>query len=758
MQHLSPEDLQNHDLLDEVQCACNKAQEPVLVSFAPLWDHPPEVRVGCLEFMAGLKCECRFLALRPPQGKAFREVLQAMLSVPVDPSNLDQYEKWKSLTLEWAVVKHRTALEAPGQQVVNRMKKLGVTGYNVRDFARDAREIKRDLEEYDGGEPATMPAVPVRSLLADAPVGEEIVVPDGWTLSDEGIVGGGDDGVASIPAPILITERHVDVNGGTQLVTVAWRRDEGWKTRVVDRAAIASSREIVDALAPYGVPVTSNNAKSLVQYLADFETANLEPLPVTRVSKQLGWQGDGGELGFLWGTTLIAPKREAGDDNEGKQGVRFCGADEGDDQIAAGFHKKGSFKQWKKAIGKINPFPKVKLALYASFASVLLSIFKARNFVVDFSGKTTAGKTTCLRIAASAWGDPDDRNPAGLVKTWDATATFRERLPAVLNHLPCLLDDTKLAQQPLEVARTIYSAVQGQARGRGSVRGMARLATWHTVLYTSGEQPATSFTKDGGTRARVVSLWGSPFKKVDAETRTIVRHINDQLKRHYGHAGPRMVRYVLDHRDQWNAWEEEYRQKVNEYEERAGDNPFAGRMATDFAAIAVAARIAHEALDLPWEFEDPIKPLWKQLAKESHSADQATAALRYVIDWANSHQEEFFGRAKPSHKPLGKGETREVRQPHGGWAGRWDKNVLLPQQPKGQDNWPWIGFIPAKLHSILRDDDFEPDSVLRMWRDEKWLATTKEKSVTRHQVKARVGEATAWMIAITREAVEKASR
>lgn len=735
VRYLTPDELQDDETVNELREQCIQANVPVEVSLANLLNQSPATRVGCLDLIASLTCRCRFHPIRNAK-QTYNEPLLAILSLMVPPSDLDRYERAKSAALEWAVIRYPAALEGPCQQIVARLRELGVRGCGLRELLRDAREIQRSL-----GHGATVqPSTSVQSVFEDAPVSEGIVVPVGWSLSPGGIRRGGERRGDFIPAPVLITARHVDINGDSESVTLAWRRDGAWHQYTAERSIIASSRNIVDELAAFGGPANSNNAKELVQYLADFETANLAHLPVTRVSRQLGWQGDGHGAGFLCGKTLIAAESRPEKSN---QTVCFCGADEGDDQIAAGFRKRGRFAKWRDAIAVIKPFPKARLALYTSFVPPLLTILKTRNFVLDFSGTTTVGKTTCLWLAASSWGDPDDNNPAGLVKTWDGTATYRERVPAVLNNLPFLLDDTKHARRPEDVAHTIYSVVQGQGRGRGSISGVARLATWHTVLFSTGEQPATSFTQDGGVRARVLSLWGSPFNAVNAETRKLVRRLSDRVKRHYGHAGPRVVQYLSDHRDQWGDWRKEYLEKVGEYESKAVNNQFAGRMATDFAAIAVAARIAHEALDLPWHFQDPIKPLWKELANEAAGADRAAAALRYVADWAHAHQEEFFGRAKYS------------RQPNNGWAGRWDSGKAVPGGEANDEKWSAINFFPARLRSLLQEGDFEPESTLRTWRDEKWLAVTKEKKRTRFEVKKRVGDTTPWLIAVKRTAIEQ---
>ena len=290
---------------------------------------------------------------------------------------------------------------------------------------------------------------------------------------------------------------------------MAWRREGEWNRRVVNREAIASARTIVD-LAAFGLPVTSNNAKSFVQYLSDFETANIDVLPRIRVAKQLGFHEFGDERGFLWGNQLITADgsvtvEQFGDSlskDDIKNRVIFRGADEGDDQIAEGFRQRGTYEGWLKSIGCLRPHSKARLAIYASLSSVMLEVFGSPNFGVDYAGETTRGKTTALRVAASCFGNPDERDnklPAA-ISTWGGTPVWRERAPVVLNNLPFILDDTKHASSPNDVANTVYMVTQGRGRGRGTVKGTAKTDSFSTVLISSGEQPITSFTEDGGTR------------------------------------------------------------------------------------------------------------------------------------------------------------------------------------------------------------------------------------------------------------------
>ncbi len=264
----------------------------------------------------------------------------------------------------------------------------------------------------------------------------------------------------------------------------------------------------------------------------------------------------------------------------------------------------------------------------------------------------------------------------------------------------------------------------------------------------SGEQPATSFTGDGGTRAQVLEIWGSPFASMDQQTGELVRHFNGGITRNYGHAGPRFVRYLINHREEWPQWRADYARHVQIFEDWAGNNVIAGRMAVHLAVIAKTARVAQSALNLPWRFTNPILSTWSDLIRETEQADRATAALRYVKGWASAHQSEFFGRARDGHPP------------HQGWAGRWDRvrpNCRGNEEEHQQDTWNWIGFLLYRLDEILRAGGYEPDSVRRTWDERGWLVQSTECNGTvRRQIRQRIGGELVWLVAIRREAIDLA--
>jgi hypothetical protein len=621
------------------------------------------------------------------------------------------------------------------------MRKLKIKGVRTADLIQQAQKI---LNHVQGGHNAQASSVIIKvvEVLPGAPVSAEVALPAGWRLTPSGVEIQGSDGVA-VNAPVVIVERGKDSRQGLELVTLAWHRDGAWHRRVVGRGAIADQRSIL-GLAELGLPVTSINARTLIQYLDDFEATNLQHLPSIRVSHRMGWQGEDGADGFLWGRNLVTAEKIHLQGQKGEtansQVVRFRGVDEGDEQLADGFRQSGSFKGWVKAVKPLRHHPRALLGLYASFVPPLLPVLSTFNFVIDFSGQTTSGKTTVLRVGASGWGKPDERSAGAVLSTWNCTATWRERVPAVCCHLPLILDDTKNARFPDEVAKTIYGITQGRGRGRGTVKGIAEQASAETVLLSSGEQPATSFTKDGGTRPRVLSFWGSPFGETSPEMGERIRQINEGIHANFGHAGPRFVRYMLQHKEEWEDWKEWYDELVSYYEKKAGQNYIAGRMATHFAAILVTSDIVHNALELPWKWKNPINPVWEELISGSAEADVAARALHLVWDWAVAQRRNFFFHGQA-----------ESHQPHGGWAGRWDRDSGGVTGMK----WGWVGFFGHVLEGVLKEGGFDPDSTVRSWKDRGWLEVDAEgEGKGRNTKRVQVGKALARLVAIKRQAVE----
>jgi hypothetical protein len=730
---VNPAQLEKDEFATELHDACEESDKRVIIYLDYLLEYADRERWLVLDFVAGLT------HYRIAIGKArFDNLFDAVLMMMVGNEDMALFVRGRSAALEAALLLYPDALDGACARIVDRLRELGVKGIRAGDVLRDARQMQKALQRSRPVVEA--PQRPVRELFPKAPIREAAVVPTGWRLSEKGISRASVDGDGpGIAAPVVLTERGRNSHKGVEVVTLAWLRDGRWQTAVVDRKIIADAHTVVE-LASAGLPVTSNNARTLVQYLDEFEAQNIQHLPVARVSHKMGWQGHDGEDGFLWGRNLItADGIYRADDKARGTRVQFRGADQGDDQLADGFRPAGTYKGWREGIQLLEDCPRALLGLYASFVPAMLPIFRSGNHVIDYAGQTTSGKTTMLRVVASVWGNPDERSEGAVVSTWNSTATWRERAPAVCCHLPLVLDDTKSLRFPDDVTKTIYAVVQGRGKGRGSVQGIATQDTCATLLFSSGEQAATAFTKDGGTRPRVLSFWGSPLGEVSPEMRRRVGELNRCVRDNYGHAGPRFIKCILGDRDNWPAWRHCYDTWLAGYEgeDWAGDNAIAGRMASHFAALTVTSHYVHQALELPWEWTNPVRPVFDELVGNSGDADVAANALNLAVDWAVAHRQHFYDRHAASSG-----------QPQSGWVGRWDKDGTSAA-------WSWIGMFPHVLEKVLREGGFDFDATLRTWKERGWIEVDGDDGGRRRNTKrAQVGESLARVIAIRREAID----
>jgi uncharacterized protein (DUF927 family) len=244
---------------------------------------------------------------------------------------------------------------------------------------------------------------------------------------------------------------------------------------------------------------------------------------------------------------------------------------------------------------------------------------------VEWAGKTTIGKTSTLKIAASCWGNPDPSQKS-VIKTWDATSTWMGRAADVLRHLPFLLDETQIAKNPELIRKFLYSLPSGQGRGRGTTSGLQKVGSWQTLALITGESKAASVSKTGGAHARVLSIWGMPFGKQSQAVHKRIQIIERIIRKNYGHAGRRFIEYLMKNRKKWKHWRDKYPQISKQYENEMGKNSVALRQTPYLALLHMAAMIAKEALGLSINYEVHLKEIANMAMKETPEANKAQEA------------------------------------------------------------------------------------------------------------------------------------
>ena len=561
----------------------------------------------------------------------------------------------------------------------------------------------------------------IKDVMPNAPVADDAVMPKGYVLGSDFSISGnyGDDDKSKTVStvPLFISGIKYNSASGLEHVTICWFKGSTWSSVTVEKMIIAKKSMIVD-LASKRLPVTSNNCDGMIDYLFAYEQENYESIKKTKVQNQLGWTD--GMSGFLWGREFIA-----GDASSCPE-VEFVAREPGDEQFADGFVSRGLYDEWAKLANEMLEYPHVAFSFYASMLTPLLPILDVKNFTLELANRSSTGKSFALQFAASAWGQPA-LQANSFVNSWNVSPTWPGRAASLLNGLPMFMDETKQVRVNDNrrdagsfVADTMFLIAAGRDRAKGNVNGTERVPSFRTVLLSTGEYPTFDNNRDGGTRGRAISIWGDPFGKVDASTKTVVDRVDWITKEHYGHAGPRLVKFILEHRNQWDVWKQAYREINSRMTRTEGLTSIEMRLGEYFAAVATAIPIIHAALPelrRDKKVSTLLDDIWNKARQEAVQADTSTQSLRSVIDWITANLNRMF--------------TPVLARQGLHWS---DGNYICFCDMDEEKNWTFIGLEATALKEHLRKNGFNPTETFRNWKAKGWLITDASTKGNQKQV------------------------
>ena len=396
-----------------------------------------------------------------------------------------------------------------------------------------------------------------------------------WIANDDGVYKTNAYGVNQFacPHPIFILTRYSNVDTDVESVQLVYgRAGRTYKTKIVPRSDLASANKIVK-LAEYGVGVTSENAKALVQFLSDFECINYDKIVEKKSCDHMGWVGRGYKEFAPYISDL---------EFEGQDTFR---------QLFNSVKSVGSYDKWLETIKNYrkNGSIVVRMVMAASFASVLLKPLGALPFFVHLWGDTETGKSVALLAAVSIWAEPVIGKYA---YTFNSTDVGNELYAACLNSLPLCMDELQILNKRSDFDDIIYRLCEGTGRLRGKKDGgIQNIKTWRNCIITTGERPITSMSSGGGAVNRVIEIecnGGKFFKNPREFCRTI--------QSSYGHAGKVFVENLTENLAEARELHEKYIKLLEDNTD-----------ATDKQIASAAALLTADELSERWIFNDGIR-------------------------------------------------------------------------------------------------------------------------------------------------------
>ena len=499
--------------------------------------------------------------------------------------------------------------------------------------------------------------------LTDCPLPDGYVVPEPYIVEPDGIHLMKDDGAgqARVAWAWLFPIRVYIDPEGDQLVELAWRDGPRWVTRLIRRSLTKSGRKLIAEAGDAGLPVIEAEARQAERWLAAAEAANRGAIARDPVARQLGWQADG----KTFVTTQDSPWRIE---------PRYS-----DQAGALAAHRpEGTLACWQEAMMGIEEYAVVRAGLYAGLAASLLVPLGLDSFAVDFSGKSSRGKTITAAIALSCWADPSDRAD-GMLPWSTASMIGIEKRLNLFNGLVAVIDETRLVKDPSLVDEAIYQIPKNRGKPRGG--GWPNMIPWRVIVISTGEQPATSFTTHQGASPRVLSVGGAPFGTDGDASRAAAESVKRGIEANFGTAGPAFVRR-LQKRLAEDGGPGKLRVRHGELTEKLrGSTDMTGRRAPLVACLALAAELGAEWGIVP--FEQPETDTWLTLLTSDEQRDnRPEMALDIVREYIAAHSDKLWGGPPKEDRKGDKEAGGDERPPAAGWIGRDVPSgvALLPEK------------------------------------------------------------------------------
>lgn len=540
----------------------------------------------------------------------------------------------------------------------NRAKDLKVLRAFNNIFKQKNQEYIRNLKSK-GGNIIKFTDCPVENLKCGAWIAEDKgIYKMDYTATMQPIK------IKACPHPILPVEIINNIDTNTEKVKLAFYKRKTWQYATVERKIIASNNAIIQ-LANRGIEVNSENAKSLVTYLADIiELNNIE---TTEGVTHLGWINKD----FIPYTSNFKYDGDLAYKN-----------------IFESVATNGDYQQWKEKIKELRKKSKtLRFLLAASFASPLIKIFQINPFIVHLWGKSGTGKTVAQMVCASIWGNP---SKGKLLSSLDSTKVASERLCNFLRNMPLILDELQITKTKYKTYDTlIYELTEGKGRDRGTVDGgLTNITEWDNIIILSGEEPITNFSSKEGVKNRVIEV---------EENEVIVDNGNEIVNfilKNYGFAGKEFINLVQDSEE---SIFDEYKDIVNSLKKDFNSS----KQINSIATILLADKIASESI-----FKD--NRLIIDDAKEyfTKDIDEVDRYIELIIDIANANINYFYDKNN-SFPPSGQ---------------IWG-NIMKTSEGK---SIMYYDFIPTKLYEILEENNINWNGIKKKMADKGYVVKSSE--------------------------------
>lgn len=479
-----------------------------------------------------------------------------------------------------------------------------------------------------------------------------------------------------------IVEIHENIDTGQLSAIIEYKYGDVVKTTTILRSQMVDARNLVAGLGGAGAPVTSNNARKVVSYLAAYESHFIDSIPKKKVTSRFGRGRSDGPF-FLPGMA---------------SDIEFAATGAGDQSLFRAFSaRRGSLQDWRDTINMVcgDTMMIPQAAICAALVPPLQSKLQIPNFILDINGTTGCGKSITAKLAASVWGRPKD--PDSLILQWEVTKVAAEQIAGMCSELPIFLDDAQHVSDDLKKT-IIYMIANGRGKARGSKAGGIRdTPYWHTVCLSTSEHPLHEASPHEGARARLLPVGGVDVRPFPKGMKSFVDGLERSIMENHGHAGELYIRHLSGWTEnQWLTLRQRYATIRRTLSERAKSD-IVGRVSDYIASIQLAGEIARHLFGLNFDPEATSNWLMAHLEDQQKEQNHVALALQALADFYVSNKRFFYG-SEP-------------------YATFEHQNQILGAVRQGE----FVGFLHTTLQDVFNKRKWNHTAILNKFAAEKKL-------------------------------------
>lgn len=283
------------------------------------------------------------------------------------------------------------------------------------------------------------------------------------------------------------------------------------------------------------------------------------------------------------------------------------------------FGSSGSLEEWRQEVSsRCIGNSRLVMAACIAFAGPMVKLTGDESGGFHYVGRSSTGKTTAARVAASIWGPPE------FMRNWRTTDNALEIVACHHSDAILILDEMSQCD-PKKAGEIAYTLANGKSKARMTRDITVReVAEWRLLFLSTGEVSLSTHMEEGGKKTRAGQE--ARIAEIPADANCgygLFEHLHGEsggdafsktmsaiTRLFYGTPGLRFVAHLIDIKNDWPSLKKTVSTITKVILPKSADGQ-ATRVAGRFALAAVAGEMATRAGITGWPEAEAIRAAQK---------------------------------------------------------------------------------------------------------------------------------------------------